>query len=152
MSRPRKCRQVNRPPHSMCFRPDGIETSDLLIYLTLDEYEAVRLADYEGLDQEEASRHMEISRPTFTRLIESARRKMATFFVEGIRLEIEGGVVHFRKNLYLCKDCGAETVVSIDQTVDACPVCGSVRLDDRALRYGHGLCCRKKMHKNLLLG
>jgi predicted DNA-binding protein (UPF0251 family) len=63
------------------------------VTLTLDEFEALRLADHEGLYQEAAAQQMGISRPTFSRLIAEARRKVARFMVRGTALRIEGGVV-----------------------------------------------------------
>ncbi len=61
--------------------------------MTLDEFEAVRLADLDGLYQEEAARQMNVSRPTFTRIIEAAHRKLADVIVHGKALRIEGGPV-----------------------------------------------------------
>jgi hypothetical protein len=61
--------------------------------VTLDEFEAIRLADREGLKQEEAAEKMQISRPTFGRVLEAARRKVADALVEGLPLRIGGGAV-----------------------------------------------------------
>jgi hypothetical protein len=60
------------------------------IVLNVDEFEAVRLIDYEGLTQEEAARRMEVSRGTVWRCIDSARKKIASMLVEGRELVIEG--------------------------------------------------------------
>ena len=62
------------------------------INLAMDEFEAIRLADLNGLYQEEAAKKMKISRPTFTRLIESAHKKIAEAIVKAKALKIEGGV------------------------------------------------------------
>ena len=59
--------------------------------LTVDEFEAIRLRDYEGLDQTEAARRMGISQPTFQRAYESARKKVADALVNGKAIKIEGG-------------------------------------------------------------
>ncbi len=65
------------------------------VVVTLDEFEAIRLADFEGLYQEEAAARMKISRPTFSRVVESARRKVADALIHGKALRIEGGpVIH----------------------------------------------------------
>jgi predicted DNA-binding protein (UPF0251 family) len=61
--------------------------------MTLDEFEAMRLADLDGLYQEQAAQQMNVSRPTFSRIIESAHRKMADALVHGKALHIEGGPV-----------------------------------------------------------
>jgi predicted DNA-binding protein (UPF0251 family) len=76
------------------FRPAGIPTRQLAeVVVTLDEFEALRLADREGLYHEEAAARMGISRATFGRIVESARRKVAGVLVEGRALRIEGGPV-----------------------------------------------------------
>jgi predicted DNA-binding protein (UPF0251 family) len=74
------------------FKPAGIRMIDLEeINLTVDEYEAVRLKDLEGLEQEECARKMNISQPTFHRLVLSARKKIADSIVNGKAIRIEGG-------------------------------------------------------------
>jgi uncharacterized protein len=62
--------------------------------MTLDEFEALRLADLDGLYQEQAAEKMKISRPTFSRIVDSARRKVADALVHGKALRIEGGPIH----------------------------------------------------------
>jgi len=62
--------------------------------MTLDEFEAIRLADLEALYQEQAAATMSVSRPTFSRIIESAHRKIADALVHGKALRMEGGPVH----------------------------------------------------------
>ncbi len=75
--------------------------------LTLDEFEAIRLADGEGLYQEEAAERMGVSRATFGRIVEAARRKVAQVLVEGKALRIEGGRVHtMQAGPFRCKRCG----------------------------------------------
>ena len=61
--------------------------------MTLDEFEAVRLADLEGLYQEQAAEEMGVSRPTFSRIVESAHKKIADALVHGKVIRIEGGTV-----------------------------------------------------------
>jgi predicted DNA-binding protein (UPF0251 family)/predicted Fe-Mo cluster-binding NifX family protein len=76
------------------FRPSGSavdKTNELVI--TFDEAEALRLADLEGLYQQAAALRMGVSRQTFGRIIESARRKTADALINGKRLRIDGGVV-----------------------------------------------------------
>ena len=63
------------------------------VVMALDEFEAMRLADLDGLYQEQAAEQMNVSRPTFSRIIESAHRKMADALVHGKALRIEGGPV-----------------------------------------------------------
>ncbi len=97
MSRPKCCRQVHGMPGNLCFRPEGaVSAHPDEVLLTLDEYESLRLADLEGLYQEKAASQMNISRQTFGRIVEAARRKVADVLVNGKTLRIEGGPVSVR--------------------------------------------------------
>jgi uncharacterized protein len=92
MARPKKCRCIACRPGASYFKPRGIP----LIYLeevslSLDELEALRLADCEELYQQEAAARMEVSRPTFGRILHEARRKVAGAIVSGKALRIETG-------------------------------------------------------------
>lgn len=94
MARPKCHRNVCGTPDKNYFKPRGIPAVDLEeIILTLDEFEAIRLADYEQLYQEEAAERMNISRQTFGRIIEAAHRKIADVLLNGKALKIEGGEV-----------------------------------------------------------
>jgi uncharacterized protein len=91
MPRPFKCRRVCGTPGADYFKPRGIPLSDLQeIDLTLDEFEAIRLADLEGLYQEDAAKKMDISRQTFGNIIASAHKKIADAIVNGKALRIAG--------------------------------------------------------------
>jgi len=107
------------------------------VALTLDEYEAIRLADHEGLEHLAASERMRISRPTFTRLIEKARHKVAEALIEGKELIFEGGNVDLVATLHHCTDCGEVEPKPVDQGTENCPDCGSENVEDLApLRLG----------------
>jgi len=143
MPRPQKNRMVYRPPLFTEFKPVGVMSKVLEeTNLSLDEYEAFRLADHEGYEHLEAAEEMEISRSTFTRLIESARTKIAEFVVKGNKLVIEGGNVHFRNNIIKCNNCGHMFNIQMSSSVTNCPNCGSAELINTAGRFGHGKCCR----------
>jgi predicted DNA-binding protein (UPF0251 family)/predicted Fe-Mo cluster-binding NifX family protein len=89
-------RRVSGRPAWTVFKPAGAPVRDLPeIELTLDEFEAVRLADHEGLYQEAAALRMGVSRQTFGRIVESARRKIAGALVNGCALRVEGGKTVF---------------------------------------------------------
>lgn len=90
MPRPPKCRKVCRLPHINEFRPRGTRSSSY-IFLTVDEYEAVRLIDKEGFSQEECGAYMKIARTTVQQIYTSARHKLALMLVDGIPLKIDGG-------------------------------------------------------------
>ncbi len=92
MPRPRLCRIVGLQPNVTYFKPAGIRIVDLdETVLTVDEFEAVRLKDLLGLEQEECAKKMGISQPTFHRLVLSARKKIADAIVNGKAIRIEGG-------------------------------------------------------------
>jgi uncharacterized protein len=94
---PRPCcnRIIAGRPAVSIFKPTGIPVTELEeIVMTLDEFEALRLADLEGLYQEQAAEKMKISRPTFSRIVDSARRKVADALVHGKALRIKGGPIH----------------------------------------------------------
>jgi predicted DNA-binding protein (UPF0251 family) len=92
MPRPRRLRRVRFRPDVTFFKPMGVKESYLEeSILTVDEFEAVRLKDMDGFDQEEAAKKMNISQPTFHRLIKSARKKIADAIVKGKAIKIEGG-------------------------------------------------------------
>lgn len=106
MPRIKQDRKICQPPLMQGFKPFGIPHSQLeSVILHFDEYEAIRLLDYEGLMQEQAAEQMNVSRPTLTRIYEKARRKFATAFVEGKMILIEGGNVEFEKEWFRCKKC-----------------------------------------------
>ena len=89
MSRPCKRRRVQGRPNSSYFKPSGIIKIDLEeIELSLEEFEAIRLKDKLNLDQKECAEKMNISQPTFHRLINSARNKIARAIVEGLAIKI----------------------------------------------------------------
>jgi len=93
MTRPRLCRRVCCEPGVTYFKPAGIRRIDLEeSVLAVDEFEAVRLNDLEGLGQETAAKRMRISQPTFHRLLASARKGIADAIVNGKAIRIEGGV------------------------------------------------------------
>jgi predicted DNA-binding protein (UPF0251 family) len=90
--RPMRCRRIWREPGVTYFKPAGVPMRGTLpVVLTVEEFEAVRLKDYEGLDQTESARRMAVSQPTFQRIYASAREKIAAAIVEGRPLRIEGG-------------------------------------------------------------
>lgn len=81
-------------PQKTFFQPEGAAVSSIEeVLLTLDEYEAIRLADLEGLYQVQGASRMNVSRQTFGRIVEVAHRKLADVIVNGKALRIEGGPV-----------------------------------------------------------
>lgn len=106
MARPCKCRHICGNPQINYFKPRGLSLSQLEeVVLTIDEFEAIRLADLEGLYQEDAAKNMNISRQTFGNIIESAHRKIGDAIVNAKALKIEGGVVKMVQRQFKCSDC-----------------------------------------------
>lgn len=142
MPRPQYKRIVHEPPLFTEFKPIGVRGQHLKqIILTLDEFEAFRLADQLGFSHAMAAEEMEISRSTFSRLIEKARKKIADFLIHGRLLTIDGGSVHFRVNIIQCQECKNLFKMNLGQEVTACPACHSTKIINLAGNFGHGRCC-----------
>ena len=106
MPRPKKKRKVNTPPKMHGFKPFGIRFCDTeQVIMQYEEYETINLVIYKELSQDEAARKMEVSRPTLTRIYNSALKKIGQAFVEGKSIIIEGGDFEFEKDWYKCKRC-----------------------------------------------
>ena len=94
MARPHCPRHIASLPGVVYFKPAGIPLRDLEErILPLDQFEALRLADVEGMQHVEAARHMGVSRQTFSRILGRARQTVATCMTRGMAVRIEGGAV-----------------------------------------------------------
>jgi len=93
-----KClRYIDNHPGFTFYKPAGIPMHKLSeVTILLDEYEAVRLADLEGLYQEDAAKRMNVSRQTFGRIIEAAHKKIADALINGKAIKIEGGNIEIK--------------------------------------------------------
>lgn len=89
MPRPRKCRKVCRLPIADVFEANAARTETIV--LTVDEYECIRLVDYQGFSQEQCAEYMQVSRATVQLICDKARSKIAAALVNGYTLRIEGG-------------------------------------------------------------
>lgn len=97
--RPKKIRYVECAPGERCFRPCCKKGKMLEgVIVTMDELEAVRLADLKGMHQEEAAKRLGISRPTFSRIVASGRKKIADALVNIKAIKVEGGCCKDAKN------------------------------------------------------
>ena len=126
MPRPKRFRRMYIPPSIKGFKPVGVPINYLEndIHILFEEYEAIKLADYENLSQEDSAKRMNISRPTFTRIYDSARKKVAKAFVEGRVIFFEGGNVKFDKEWFRCLDCHS----SFSEHKN-CPECNSSNIE-----------------------
>jgi len=121
-------RKVLNPPVIKGFKPygHGSELRDTEpVNLLFEEYEALRLCDYDRCNHHEASVIMGVSRPTFTRIYASALQKISRAFVEGRQMSIDGGKVYFDSDWYRCSSClcyfnNPEKNIVIEN----CPRCG----------------------------
>jgi predicted DNA-binding protein (UPF0251 family) len=128
MPRPRCPRRVAAPPRCSYFKPAGIPMAHLEeVALSVDEFEALRLADLEGLYQDEAAARMGVSRPTFARIVEASRRKVAEVLVHGRALRIAGGPVAFvGERRFRCEECRNEWPLPFGSgRPEGCPACGA---------------------------
>lgn len=126
MPRPKRHRWMNRPPAMKGFRPFGIPATEIeAVSMLFEEYEALKLADYELLNQVDAAKIMNVSRPTFTRIYENARRTIAKALAEGKAIEIEGGNVSFDFDWYKCNNCYHLIQAEKGEPVSKCTDCSS---------------------------
>jgi predicted DNA-binding protein (UPF0251 family) len=128
MSRPQKCRKIGFSPDFTFFKPAGIPGKMLEeIQLTIDEFEAVRLSDLEGLYHENAAKRMNISRQTFSNILSSAHNKIADCLVNGKILRIRGGTIDVLNDRnFICSVCKHEWAVpSGTGRPSNCPSCKS---------------------------
>ena len=147
MGRPPLERFVSGLPRTALFKPAGISGRDLEhVELTVDEVEALRLVDLEGLSHEEAAARLGVSRQTVGRVLDTARRKVADTLVNGKALVIGGGAYRVAQ-VRCCDSCGARWELADAQQPasagEACPVCGSTAIRACAgpgSRRGGGRC------------
>lgn len=135
MARPTKWRKVENIPTISYFIPSETDVDAISRnILKLEELEAIRLKDLEGLEQRECAERMEVSRPTFQRILLAAREKIADSLVNGKIIHIEGG--KFTRNIcpVKCLECGKEWMESYEKLESiknvgySCPSCGSTRV------------------------
>ncbi len=133
MARPFKCRRVAFMPGVTYFKPAGIPLRALEeIRLTVEEAEAIRLKDTEGLEQEEGAQRMDVSRPTFQRILASARQKMADALLNGKAIRIEGGNFEISPFRFRCANEHEWEVASqaiVEGAPQLCPVCGEPAIE-----------------------
>ena len=138
-------RRVDFIPQITYFKPAGVPLSNLQeVCLSVEEAEAIRLRDMEGLEQEECAQRMNISRTTFSRVLGSARQKMADALLSGKAIKIEGGNFEMAVRRFRCVN-GHEWDVPFQTMVTAppefCPTCNTpsiMPLQPPGLGWGRG--------------
>ncbi|WP_372998055.1 DUF134 domain-containing protein [Lutispora sp.] len=135
MARPVKWRKVEFIPNIQYFAPSDIDSDTLQEnILRIEELEAIRLKDLEGMEQEDCADKMEVSRQTFQRILITAREKIADSLVNGKAIRIEGG--NYTRNIcpVMCLDCGKqwnESYENFERVLKGefiCPDCGSEKI------------------------
>ena len=128
MARPQKNRFVTCDPTVSYFKPRGIPLREIEeVRLTIDQMEALRLSDLEGLSQEEAGRRMGVSRATFGRIIQRARKVVAEALIQGKAILLEGGTYQVRSSerQFACNDCKYQWAAGCGSgRPTQCPACG----------------------------
>ena len=151
MSRPVKCRRVCSLPGVTYFKPAGIPMRFLSeVCLSLEEAEAMRLKELENLEQKQCAEHMNISRPTFQRVLASARKKVADALLNGKAIRIAGGNYGDVALHLVCSD-GHEWDVNWTSAADPvplCPICKMPPIDSslpRCWRPDRQTCCHDQI-------
>jgi len=140
--RNKRLRKVFNPPPIKGYKPYGpgiVKDESVPVILLYEEYEALRLCDYDLMNHHHASIEMGVSRPTFTRVYAKARQKIATAFVEGRQIAIEGGKVYFDSDWYHCTNCGSYfNNPEKDIEITRCALCGSNQFSNADLQQDNG--------------
>lgn len=130
MPRRKRLRKVVAPPKFQGYKPYGINGQcQEVVELLYEEYEAIKLADYDIMNHDEAAKIMGVSRPTFARIYESARRKIALALSEAREIVTVFGNVELEDNWYLCSNCHAKFTKPKSMDMDHCPMCKSDLID-----------------------
>lgn len=145
MPRRERFRKIVNPPHFRGYTPIGLPETKGVVTLNFEEYEAIRLCDFDFYDHLEASRIMDVSRPTFARIYDKARQKVAYAFVQGLPIIFQGGRVYYDSDWYICNTCGSRfDHVDKEQPVEACALCGSEKIkpvEEESTHPGHAHVC-----------
>lgn len=130
MPRKKHLRKIVSPPRFKSFKPTGIiGTGTGSIDLLYEEYEAIKLADYDMLSHKEACELMAVSRATFARIYESARRKIAMALVEIKEIRSVFGNVTIDESWSSCNDCFAKFTINSKNPIELCAFCGTENIE-----------------------
>ena len=126
MPRRRRLRKVVAPPGFKSFKPQGSKKSNKkAIELFYEEYEAIKLADFDSMSQLEASKLMGVSRPTFARIYATARQKIAQALVEAREITAVFGHAFLEKDWFQCSKCHSKFSLPPQADQNHCPLCQS---------------------------
>lgn len=154
MPRRKLLRKVMGPPRVKGFLPMGTESHGSPVLMGFEEYEAIRLCDFDGYHHAEAARIMNVSRPTFARIYDEARRKVARAFISAVPLVFEGSMIYYESEWYHCEKCRCRfNHLEKAKAPSRCALCGSggispvkdaVKQEEHVLRCICRACGEKK--------
>jgi len=155
MGRPLLWRRVNFIPPITYFKPAGVPLTALQeVCLSVEEAEAIRLKDLEGLEQEKCAERMSVSRSTFARVLASARQKMADALLNGKAIRIEGGNFEMALSRFRCingHEWNVPFQIMVNTPPQACPTCNTpsiMPLQPLGPRWGRGDRGRRRGGRN----
>ena len=121
-----KIRKIHSFPPYAQYKPPRIPLSNLKnVTITLEEFEAIKLIDYENMSQREGAKSMNVSQATFNRVLKSARRKISTVLVNGFALTLEGGKNVLPCRIFKCGYCSHQWSPNGQGPPKICPICKS---------------------------
>lgn len=130
MPRRLRLRKVVEPPRFKGYKPYGINgRARDSVELHYEEYEALKLADYDLMNHKEAAEIMGVSRPTFARIYETARRKIAKALVETKNIRTVYGNAILDKDWFICNKCHARFNVPDNMDSNKCPACNTNNIE-----------------------
>lgn len=130
MSRRRRFRKVVTPPSFKGYKPYGVNNNNIeIVNLLYEEYESIKLSDYDNLNYQSAGDLMGVSRATFARIYDSARKKIAKALVEAKQIETTYGNAIMNKNWFVCNDCYVRFTIPKNIFEYKCPVCISDKIE-----------------------
>jgi predicted DNA-binding protein (UPF0251 family) len=133
------------------FKPAGIPLGELEeVELSLEEAEALRLKELEGLEQEQGAEKMNVSRPTFQRILAAARQKVADAILNGKAIRIEGGNYEIAANRFRCRGGHEWDAENMPVT---CPECNTTEVhpilqEETGCGHKRARCCKRRMADN----
>jgi predicted DNA-binding protein (UPF0251 family) len=148
MPRPKKCRRVGFIPKCLQFVPYSMEQElSGEVVVSIEEIEAIRLSDFEGLEQNDCAERMGVSRGTFQRIINVARQKIADALINGKSIRIEGGCYKREQCTLICKCCGHQWKDACsgtgEQSSEKCSYCNSEEVECMEQGNTCGKHCRR---------
>ena len=136
---------MNDPSPFKGFKLIGLSENSTPVVISYEEFVAIRLSDYELMNQVEAARIMEVSRPTYTRIYGIARRKVAEALVMGKTLVFQGEKVSLDSLWYSCRSCGSY-FNQLEKEIKNCAMCGIEKVKSLGIPCRNEICQECNVH------